>query len=190
MKKRVPSYWTLQLLTIIFLFSAGVSFFPTGMYIQDLTNRAIQRPYSYRGGFTANLTNSNPIEHLNLGHCSDITIQEWTLTPATPILLQIRSHDNTTRFLLPIHNETSQATFARFNIYLSHNTYILDAIRQTNNTFFHCWISAYPFYPAAPSITYITIYWGIGLALIILAIPLTYRFYNITKEAILNDSKF
>jgi hypothetical protein len=196
MKRRLPPNWTSQLVAIILLFSLGVSFIPTGWLVQDLVDRSVRHSYSYYGTFNANLTDANPVASLDLGYCSDITIQEWTLTPLTPILLQIRAHDNSTRFLLPIINgtpdDTYGMTFARFEINLPHNDYILDAIRQTNNTFFHCWAIAYPFYFTARNITYIFVFWGIGLAFIILAIPLTVHFYFKTKKAFQNDydSKF
>ncbi len=196
MKRRLPPNWTSHLVAIILLFSLGASFIPTGWLVQDLVDRSVRQSYSYYGNFYANLTDTNPIESLNLGYCSDILIQQWTLAPSTPMLLQIRSHDNSTRFLLPIINgtpvDTYGMTFARFEINLPNNDYMLDAIRQTNNTYFHCWVSAYPFYFVARSITYIYVFWGIGLALIILAIPLTIHFYYKTKNAFQNDydSKF
>lgn len=182
MEKKIPAHWVLHLVVIILLFSVGASLFPSGWIVQDLAIRSRQPHFSYRGSFNANLTTLNPSESLDLGYCSDITIQEWTLTPLAPILLKIRSANNSSLYILPVFNETSQEIFARFEIRLPHSNYILDAIRQANNTYFHCWVSAYPFYPSYPASIYQYICWGIGATMIIIAIALTYRFYAKTKQ--------
>ncbi|MFW9831804.1 MAG: hypothetical protein ACFFD8_08515, partial [Candidatus Thorarchaeota archaeon] len=90
MKVQLPSSWTTHLVVIILLFSIGCTCFPVGYLAQEMQGRTYRPPYSFYGGFLANLTLSTPVVREDLGVCSEVLLYDWSITPEVVLLLQVK----------------------------------------------------------------------------------------------------
>lgn len=172
MEKRLPPWWTRQLILIIVIFCIGTAPFLIILNFTMITSPPTLNHQSY--DFQANLTQSNPTASLDLQDCNIIGLFWLDDFFNQSVIIRILRENST--YLQLILDPTFESN--HFETTVPPQFYRFEVERFQNDTQFRCGITTSFGHGTSP----VTYYWILGPFLIFLGIPLTYHFYRRTKK--------
>jgi hypothetical protein len=153
LQKGLPSWWSKELILSLVLCSLGVLCLGLAVTLPPRIHYCYVEPpeVSFNGTLEGSLSIATPTINQSLGLCNCIEISPVdTGDDFSPVTLRIINNTDAIHTIIPNYTVASHPLFVSIQLALPVANYTLQALRETQDTFFRCRIYAYVYTPSPP----------------------------------------